>query len=91
MSFRLTNCAEGLASQGPASIRRHLLSTSVRLTPAMSKSIHTMAEDCIERLGVNLPLELYVYASPQFNAACFKPEDDRLYVMFSSSYVGRLF
>ncbi len=76
---------DGLASKGPASIRRHLLSTSVRLTPTMSKSIHAMAEDCIERLGVNLPLELYVYASPQFNAACFKPEDDRLYVMFSSS------
>jgi uncharacterized tellurite resistance protein B-like protein len=36
-------------------------------------------------LGVQLPLELYVYSSAQFNAACFKPEDDRLYVMFSSS------
>ncbi|NNC98674.1 MAG: M48 family metalloprotease, partial [Gammaproteobacteria bacterium] len=34
-----------------------------------------------------LPLELYVYSSPQFNAACFKPEQDRLYIMFSSSLI----
>ena len=73
------------AKKNPMSIRRHLLSTSVRLTEKMSPSIHTMAEECIERLGVELPLELYVYSSPQFNAACFKPEQERLYVMFSSS------
>ena len=73
------------AKKNPMSIRRHLLSTSVRLTEKMSPSIHAMAEECIERLGVELPLELYVYSSPQFNAACFKPEQERLYVMFSSS------
>ncbi len=73
------------AKKNPMSIRRHLLSTSVRLTEKMSPSIHLMAQECIDRLGVQLPLELYVYSSPQFNAACFKPEQERLYVMFSSS------
>ena len=73
------------AKKNPMSIRRHLLSTSVRLTETMSPSIHLMAQECIDRLGVQLPLELYVYSSPQFNAACFKPEQERLYVMFSSS------
>lgn len=72
-------------AQGPSGIRRNLLSTSVRLTRGMSPEIANMADECIERLGVELPLELYVYSSPQFNAACFKPENDRLYVMFSSS------
>ncbi|MBL4673970.1 MAG: M48 family metalloprotease [Arenicella sp.] len=72
-------------AQGPSGIRRNLLSTSVRLTPGMAPKIASMADECIEKLGVELPLELYVYSSPQFNAACFKPEDDRLYVMFSSS------
>ena len=72
-------------AQGPSGIRRNLLSTSVRLTPGMAPDIAKMADECIEKLGVELPLELYVYSSPQFNAACFKPEDDRLYVMFSSS------
>ncbi len=73
------------AKKNPMSIRRHLLSTSVRLTKNMSPEIHVMANDCIQKLGVDLPLELYVYSSPQFNAACFKPEQERLYVMLSSS------
>ncbi|MFT5574355.1 MAG: hypothetical protein ACI9FR_003298 [Cryomorphaceae bacterium] len=51
----------------------------------MAPEITKMADQYIEMLGVELPLELYVYSSPQFNAACFKPEDDRLYVIFSSS------
>lgn len=72
-------------AQGPSGIRRNLLSTSVRLTSGMAPDITKMADECIDRLGVELPLELYVYSSPQFNAACFKPENDRLYVMFSSS------
>ena len=72
-------------AEGPTGIRRNLLSTSVRLTAGMAPEISQMADECIEMLGVELPLELYVYSSPQFNAACFKPEDDRLYVMFSSS------
>jgi len=66
-------------------IRRHLLSKSVRLSKKMAPKIHKMAEHCIEKLGVKIPLELFVYSSPQFNAACFKPEDNKLYIMFSSS------
>lgn len=70
---------------GPTGIRRRLLATSVRLSRGMSPQLHAMADECVERLGIEIPLELFVYAGPQFNAACFKPEDDRLYVIFSSS------
>ncbi|MBO68877.1 MAG: hypothetical protein CL398_11275 [Acidiferrobacteraceae bacterium] len=66
-------------------IRRHLLATSVRLSQSMSKPLHHMVSHCREKLGVDSPLELYAYASPQFNAACFKPEDGRVFVMFSSA------
>jgi tellurite resistance protein len=72
-------------AEGPTGIRRNLLSTSVRLSQGMAPEITKIAEQCVDQLCVELPLELYVYSSPQFNAACFKPEDDRLYVMFSSS------
>lgn len=73
------------SKKNPASTRRHLLSSSVRLTSNMSPDIHAMAQNCIKKLGVELPLELYVYSSPQFNAACFKPEGKRLYIILSSS------
>ena len=72
-------------AEGPSGIRRSLLATSVRLTSAMAPAITAMAQECVEKLGIALELELYVYSSPQFNAACFKPDDGRLYVMFSSS------
>ncbi len=71
--------------EGYQGLRRNLLATSVRLTQAMAPDIARMADECVEKLGVQLPLELFVYSSPQFNAACFKPEAERLYVMFSSS------
>ena len=74
-----------LAEKGPIGVRRQLLSTSVRLSRSMSPAVHKMADHCMEKLGVDIPLELYVHASPQFNAACFKPEEGRLFVMFSSS------
>ncbi len=71
--------------EGYQGLRRNLLATSVRLTQTMAPDIARMADECVEKLGVQLPLELFVYSSPQFNAACFKPEAERLYVMFSSS------
>ncbi len=70
---------------GQPSLRRRLLSTSVRLSPAMAPDLHTMAQECAERLELGIELELYVYSSPVYNAMCFKPEADRLYVMFASS------
>ncbi|WP_299982812.1 M48 family metallopeptidase [uncultured Pseudoteredinibacter sp.] len=71
--------------QGPQGTRRRLLATSVRLSKAMAPELHKMAEECIERLGVSIPVELYAYSSPQFNAACVKPEEGRLFIMFSSA------
>jgi uncharacterized tellurite resistance protein B-like protein len=82
---RVKEHVDRLTEKGPIGVRRRLLSSSVRLSRSMSPAVHKMADHCIEKLGVDIPLELYVYASPQFNAACFKPEEGRLFVMFSSS------
>jgi uncharacterized tellurite resistance protein B-like protein len=82
---RVKEDIERLAEKGPMGVRRQLLANSVRLSRNMSPSVHKMADHCIETLGVDIPLEIYAYASPQFNAACFKPEEGRLFVMFSSS------
>ena len=71
--------------KGNLGVRRHLLSTSVRLSRIMARELHQTADECRERLGVETPLELYVFPSPSFNAACVKPEDGQLFIMFSSS------
>jgi len=72
-------------ADGPTGLRRQLLSTSVRLSRKMAPDIHKLSDECVERLSMDIPLELYVFNSPQFNAMCFKPEEGKLYVMFSSS------
>ena len=66
-------------------VRRHLLATALRVTPSMSPDLHATVAQCAERLEVKIPLELYVYPAPQFNAACVKPEDGRLFILLSSS------
>ncbi len=82
---RINELIEKREAEGPMGTRRHLLATSVRLSRSMSKEVYKTADECIERLQVEIPLELYVYASPTFNAACVKPEEGRLFIMFSSS------
>lgn len=82
---RINRWIEENEEEKPNTIRRHLLSTSVRLSPELSPKLHEMAEHCRKTLDLELPLELYAYSSPQYNAACFKPEDGRLYIMFSSA------
>ena len=83
--IRVNESIKKAEQKGPSGTRRHLLSTSVRLSPQMAPTVHSMKDECAEKLGLDIPLELYVYNSPQFNAACVKPEDGRLFIMFSSS------
>ena len=83
--IRVNKMIEKMEEEGPTGTRRRLLGTSVRLSRSMAPQVHRMADECVETLEMKIPLELYVYSSPQFNAACFKPEDGHLFVMFSSS------
>ena len=82
---RINEMIEKREEEGPMGTRRRLLATSVRLSRGMAPWLHEMADDCIGKLGVKIPTELYVYSSPTYNAACVKPEDGRLFIMFSSS------
>ena len=71
--------------KGNMGVRRHLLNTSVRLGPEMAPDLHRIANECREALGMTIPLELYVFASPTYNAMCVKPEAGQLFIMFASS------
>ena len=86
---RVNEYLEKIQEGGTLGTRRRLLGTSVRLSRFMAPEVHAMADECIEKLEMEIPHELYVYSSPQFNAACFKPEDGKLFVMFSSSLLEK--
>lgn len=71
------------------STRRQLLATSLRLTRSMSPRLHEMLDSCAKKLSLEIPTETYVYNSPQFNAACIKPERGTLLLMFSSAILEK--
>lgn len=73
----------------PLGVRRQLLATAVRLTRGMSPPLYNLIDECREALNVTIPMELYVYASPQFNAMCIKPEEGRLFIAFTSSIIEK--
>ena len=77
---------ENLTSQNHAeSTRRHLLKSSIKISKTVSPELHDISQECIQKLNIEMPLDLYVYSSADFNAACFKPENGLLHIMFSSS------
>jgi uncharacterized tellurite resistance protein B-like protein len=71
----------------PQGVRRHLLATSIRLTERMLPKVYGIVAECRDRLDIDIPLELYVYASTSFNAMCIKPEQGRLFIMVSSGLI----
>ena len=72
-------------ADNPFRTRRRLLATAVRLSRRMAPTFYRASDACAEALELEIEVENFVFASPIYNAMCFKPEDDRLLVMFSSS------
>jgi len=71
--------------ESPKRVRRQLLASALRLTEKMMPDVHATVELCREKLGIEIPLEIYVYPSADFNAACVKPEEGKLFILLSSS------
>ncbi len=69
--------------------RRQLLATALRLTHSMSPKLHDMLDTCAQTLGLDIPTEIYVYNSSVLNAACIKPENGTLLLMFSSGILEK--
>jgi tellurite resistance protein len=68
-----------------AGARRQLLGTSIRLTPEMAPDVHETLDGCRRTLGIESPIETYVYPGAAFNAAAIRPERGRLLLIVSSS------
>jgi len=65
--------------------RRHLLANALRLAPEMAPDIHETMEACRSQLGLELPVETYVFPAPVFNAAAVRPERGLLFIILSSA------
>lgn len=66
-------------------VRRQLLAQAVRLTPTMAPALHNALTHCRTTIGIEVPVELYVWPSPGYNAFSFAAERGRGFVGLTSS------
>lgn len=64
--------------------RKELLKSSLRLTPNMAPGVFKIAERCTKVLGLKQEIEFYIYQDQMFNAACYPPSDDKIFIMVTS-------
>lgn len=79
---RLVDDAEKRKDLG---IRRSFLASALRVTAPMSPRLATLVGHCTKTLGFEGTLETYVYPDAHFNAGMARPEDGRVFMLFSSS------
>lgn len=65
--------------------RRQLLGTSLRLPREVAPDVHDIIEGARDQLELETPFEVYVYPSPNFNAAAVRPERGTLFIMVSAA------
>ena len=71
--------------EAPTGLRRSLLASALRLSPAIAPQSNNILSQCQEVLGVETEVELFVYPSPSYNAACTATEEGRVFVLLASS------
>ncbi len=76
---------EELERAGKLGTRRSLLARALRLTSSIAPEVHGTLSLCREKLEVEADVELYVHASPQFNAGCTPVEDGRVFILVTSA------
>ncbi len=74
---------------GTYNARKKLLKSSLKLTEKLAPHIYHIEKVCQEVLKMNKKIEFYVYQDDTFNAACYPPTEDKLYIMISSGIIER--
>ena len=69
--------------------RKHLLKSSLRLTPSLAPMLYKIGAKCKETLGLKAAIEFYVYQSDRFNASCYPPDENRLYIILTSNILEK--
>ncbi len=69
--------------------RKHLLKSSLRLTKTLAPMLHDIGEHCKQVLKLKGDIEFFVYQNDMFNASCYPPDNDKLYVILTSGILER--
>jgi len=76
-------------NSGKFKSRKHLLKSSLRLTKTLAPMLHEIGEHCKKTLKLKADIEFFVYQGDTFNASCYPPDDNKLYIILSSGILER--
>ncbi|QVY65183.1 M48 family metallopeptidase [Polaribacter sp. Q13] len=76
-------------NSGKFKSRKHLLKSSLRLTKTLAPMLHEIGEHCKKTLMLKADIEFFVYQGDTFNASCYPPDDNKLYIILSSGILER--
>ncbi|ADV50489.1 M48 family metalloprotease [Cellulophaga sp. E16_2] len=76
-------------NNGKFKSRKHLLKSSLRLTKTLAPTLHEIGAHCKKTLKLKADIEFFVYQSDIFNASCYPPDDNKLYIILSSGIIER--
>ncbi|GAA4234725.1 hypothetical protein GCM10022291_14830 [Postechiella marina] len=76
-------------NSGKFKSRKHLLKSSLRLTKALAPMLHEIGDHCKKALKLKADIEFFVYQGDTFNASCYPPDDNKLYIILSSGILER--
>lgn len=76
-------------NSGKFKSRKHLLKSSLRLTKTLAPMLHEIGEHCKSTLKLKADIEFFVYQSDMFNASCYPPDENKLYIILSSGILER--
>ncbi|MEP2281275.1 M48 family metalloprotease, partial [Maribacter sp.] len=76
-------------NSGKFKSRKHLLKSSLRLTKTLAPMLHEIGEHCKNTLKLKADIEFFVYQSDMFNASCYPPDENKLYIILSSGMLER--
>ncbi|THB67149.1 MAG: peptidase M48 [Gammaproteobacteria bacterium] len=71
------------------SSRKDLLKSSLKLTRKLAPKIYEIGDHCKQLLDMDADFEFYVYQDDTFNAACYPPDENKLYIIFSSGIIEK--
>lgn len=76
-------------NNGKFKSRKHLLKSSLRLTKTLAPMLHEIGEHCKNTLKLKADIEFFVYQNDMFNASCYPPDENKLYIILSSGILER--
>lgn len=76
-------------NSGKFKSRKHLLKSSLRLTKTLAPTLHEIGEHCKKTLKLKADIEFFVHQNDMFNASCYPPDENKLYIILSSGILER--